>query len=157
MNPALPAFLALPAYPSFFRRSASTDPPCLRSCQTRPRMPDAIHRPRCDSTNGQTTWKRNRPGSPHAAIARERPEIAGITVEERHMRTVLVGMAAVLALGAMSAAQTTVPREQPLAIKSMAGADLFKFYCSTCHGEDARGRRAVAPERPAGPDLTILA
>ena len=73
------------------------------------------------------------------------------------MRTVLVGMAAVLALGAMSAAQTTVPREQPLAIKSMAGADLFKFYCSTCHGEDARGRRAVAPERPAGPDLTILA
>jgi mono/diheme cytochrome c family protein len=73
------------------------------------------------------------------------------------MRTVLVGMAAVLVLGVMSAAQTTVPREQPLAIKSMAGADLFKFYCSTCHGEDARGRRAVAPERPAGPDLTTLA
>jgi mono/diheme cytochrome c family protein len=73
------------------------------------------------------------------------------------MRTVVVGMAAVLALGVMSAAQTPVPREQPLVIKSMAGADLFKFYCSTCHGEDARGGRAAAPERPAGPDLTILA
>jgi len=65
-------------------------------------------------------------------------------------------MVAVLALAVMSAAQTVVPREQPLIIKSMAGADLFKFYCSTCHGEDAKGRPATLSGHPAAPDLTTL-
>ena len=73
------------------------------------------------------------------------------------MRTVLAVMTAVFALALTSAAQSPVPREQPLVMKSMAGADLFKFYCSTCHGEDARGRAAVASEKPAAPDLTMLA
>ena len=73
------------------------------------------------------------------------------------MRTVLGGMAAILALALTAAAQTVVPREQPLVIKSMAGADLYKFYCSTCHGADAKGRPAASSEQPAAPDLTTLA
>ena len=73
------------------------------------------------------------------------------------MRTIMVGMTAVLALGLMSAPQAPVPREQPLVIKSTVGADLFKFYCSTCHGEDAKGRPAVVREMTAAPDLTTLA
>jgi len=73
------------------------------------------------------------------------------------MRTAIAAMTAVLALALTSAAQAPVPREQPLVIKSLAGADLFKFYCSTCHGEDAKGRAAAAPGKPAAPDLTMLA
>jgi len=73
------------------------------------------------------------------------------------MRTMLGAMAAVLVLAVMSAAQTVVPREQPLVIKSLAGADLYRFYCSTCHGEDAKGHPAATADRPAAPDLTMLA
>jgi len=73
------------------------------------------------------------------------------------MRTVLAAMTAVFALALTCAAQTPVPREPSLVTKSMVGADLFKFYCSTCHGEDAKGRAAAASERPAAPDLTMLA
>ena len=73
------------------------------------------------------------------------------------MRTVLGGAAALLALTLAAAAQTIVPREQPLVIKSMAGADLYKFYCSTCHGGDAKGRPAATSGQPAAPDLTALA
>ena len=73
------------------------------------------------------------------------------------MRTVLAAMTAVFALALTCAAQTPVPREPSLVTKSMVGADLFKFYCSTCHGEDAKGRPAMSPERPAVPDLTTLA
>jgi mono/diheme cytochrome c family protein len=77
--------------------------------------------------------------------------------EETIMRTVLGGMAAMLALTLTAAAQTVVPREQPLVIKSVAGADLYKFYCSTCHGADAKGHPAATPQQPAAPDLTTLA
>ena len=73
------------------------------------------------------------------------------------MRIVLGGVAATLALTLAAAAQTIVPREQPLVIKSMVGADLYKFYCSSCHGGDAKGRPAATSGQPAAPDLTALA
>lgn len=73
------------------------------------------------------------------------------------MRTVLAVITAMFALALSPVAQAPVPREPPLVIKSTAGADLFKFYCSTCHGEDAKGRAAARSEMPAVPDLTMLA
>jgi mono/diheme cytochrome c family protein len=55
-------------------------------------------------------------------------------------------------------AQHGVPANPPLTIRSMAGSDLFAFYCATCHGTDAKGNGPVAAalKRPP-PDLTRLA
>jgi mono/diheme cytochrome c family protein len=77
------------------------------------------------------------------------------------MRSVWVWFAAAAlataAIGASARAQTTIPREQPLVIKSTAGAELYRFYCSNCHGLDGRGRAAATEGGPSGPDLTRLA
>jgi len=60
--------------------------------------------------------------------------------------------AATLAAGASG----QVPRSAaPLVLKSSYGADLYQFYCSSCHGATGRGRDAQS--RPAPPDLTMLA
>jgi mono/diheme cytochrome c family protein len=72
------------------------------------------------------------------------------------MRITLFFAAAAIALAVASHAQTPVPREQPLIVKTTVGSELFKFYCSTCHGTDAKGRAAASPVRPAAPDLTLL-
>jgi mono/diheme cytochrome c family protein len=51
------------------------------------------------------------------------------------------------------------PRKQPsLVIDSMMGQDLFRFYCSACHGEDGKGHgpTAVALNTPPA-DLTRIA
>jgi mono/diheme cytochrome c family protein len=73
------------------------------------------------------------------------------------MRNLLVVAAVALGASLTIGAQRPVPGENPLVIKSTAGAELFKFYCSNCHGADAKGRAAAAPARPAAPDLTTLA
>jgi len=55
-------------------------------------------------------------------------------------------------------AQSTGPQNPSLVIQSVEGRDLFAFYCSTCHGRDARGNGPVVPAlkvRP--PDLTTMA
>jgi mono/diheme cytochrome c family protein len=73
------------------------------------------------------------------------------------MRVTLFAAAAAVALAASSYAQIQIPREQPLIVKTTVGSELFKFYCSTCHGIDAKGRAAASPVRPSAPDLTLLA
>jgi mono/diheme cytochrome c family protein len=61
--------------------------------------------------------------------------------------------------GALAAfAQTTGPRNPPLIIRSVAGRDLFEFYCATCHGRDGKGSGpAAAALKTPPPDLTRLA
>jgi mono/diheme cytochrome c family protein len=57
-----------------------------------------------------------------------------------------------------TAAQQTGRKPAPLVIPSMAGGDLFRFYCATCHGVDGKGDGPVASalnRRPA--DLTTIA
>jgi mono/diheme cytochrome c family protein len=73
------------------------------------------------------------------------------------MRAVLIATTAAVVLAAVSHAQTPVPREQPLIVKTTVGSELYKFYCSTCHGTDAKGRTTASAARPAAPDLTLLA
>jgi mono/diheme cytochrome c family protein len=52
--------------------------------------------------------------------------------------------------------QAQAPRgEQPLMPKSTAGVDLFRLYCSSCHGRDAKGRTDPSGVTTA-PDLTRL-
>lgn len=63
-------------------------------------------------------------------------------------------MAATVAIGA--SAQGPVPR-QPMLQKVTAGAELYKFYCSNCHGLDGRGRPASATMHVPASNLTVLA
>jgi mono/diheme cytochrome c family protein len=67
---------------------------------------------------------------------------------------------AVAAAGATAAApaQDTGPSLPRLIPRSVAGGDLFLFFCATCHGRDGRGNGPVASAlRNAPPDLTQLA
>jgi mono/diheme cytochrome c family protein len=55
------------------------------------------------------------------------------------------------------AQQSTGQRTPSLVIPSMAGQDLFSFYCSSCHGRDGKGNGPVAPVLKVPPaDLTTL-
>ncbi len=55
-------------------------------------------------------------------------------------------------------AQQTGVRNPPLIIQSVAGRDLYQFYCATCHGVDGRGHGPAAPAlRLVPPDLRQLA
>lgn len=78
------------------------------------------------------------------------------------MRTQLtVGLTLALGIGAAwtaSFAQTTGTRNPPLVIESVAGNDLFAFYCASCHGRDASGEGPVARSlKTRPPDLRLLA
>lgn len=53
-------------------------------------------------------------------------------------------------------AQGPVPRD-PIMPKTTAGAELYRFYCSNCHGLDAKGRPATVAMHVPAPNLTILA
>ena len=68
--------------------------------------------------------------------------------------TVAVLVAGVLAIGAR--AQRPVPRE-PMLQKTTVGSELYRFYCSNCHGLDARGHPATSAMRLPASDLTVLA
>lgn len=62
-------------------------------------------------------------------------------------------MAGLLAAGVR--AQAPVRRE-PTLEKTTVGSELFRFYCSNCHGQDAKGRPATPAMRRAAPNLTAL-
>lgn len=76
-----------------------------------------------------------------------------------HLGTVLMcGVLAVTAAPPSAAPQTTGPQTPPLVIDSMAGQDLFRAYCASCHGRQGRGDGPTAPAlKAATPDLTMLA
>ena len=76
------------------------------------------------------------------------------------MRTYLTSAVALFLAGAALVAvpQTTGPRNPPLGISSLAGHDLFTFYCATCHGRLGTGDGPVAAAlKSPPPDLTRLA
>lgn len=55
-------------------------------------------------------------------------------------------------------ASQIVPDQLPPLIRSLDGRDLFRAYCASCHGADAKGAGPVAPALKAKtPDLTLLA
>jgi len=85
--------------------------------------------------------------------------MAGVDVRTnvRIVWCVGVFVAAVAAMAAIAAGQTTGPRLPPLAIESMYGPDLYRFYCATCHGRDGKGGGPVAASlKNVPPDLTQL-
>jgi mono/diheme cytochrome c family protein len=76
------------------------------------------------------------------------------------MRTYLTSAVALFVAGTavlVAVPQTTGPRNPPLVIRSLAGGDLFAFYCATCHGRKGTGDGPVAAAlKSPPPDLTQL-
>ncbi len=73
-------------------------------------------------------------------------------------KLVFVAVASFLGALAVGAAAQGPPRSQPpLVLRATYGADLYQFYCSSCHGATARGGTARSPDSLAPPDLTVLA
>ena len=80
------------------------------------------------------------------------------------MRTTLalVAVAAVFVAGGLrlsaDAGQRSGPVTPPRADESMYGPDLYRHYCATCHGRDAKGQGPAASAlKVPPPDLTLLA
>ena len=71
-------------------------------------------------------------------------------------RASAVVIGAVLLMSTATAEQAQ--RTPPLVIESMAGIDLFHFYCSSCHGVDGKGHGPTAAALKTPPaDLTRIA
>jgi mono/diheme cytochrome c family protein len=75
------------------------------------------------------------------------------------IRIVLMLTTGVLFVAAMEAAQQATVKHAPIKQTSPAsGEEMFRTYCASCHGNDAKGDGPAAPAlkmRPA--DLTVLA
>lgn len=70
----------------------------------------------------------------------------------------LVSFGLLTAAGIGSFAQTTGSTNPPLVIHSLAGQDLFLFYCASCHGRQGGGDGPVAAALTTTPtDLRLLA
>ena len=73
-------------------------------------------------------------------------------------KTLVVAMLLVpTAWAVVGAAQSQRPPTTSLAMKSTYGAELYQFYCSSCHGSTGRGGSPRADTAPPPPDLTALA
>lgn len=71
-----------------------------------------------------------------------------------------LAFAGVVLAGASLQTQTApnVKEQLPPLIRSVKGPDLFRAYCASCHGVDAKGAGPAAPALKARvPDLTLLA
>ena len=70
----------------------------------------------------------------------------------------LVAVCAAAAARPTVAGQKTGPSTPPLVMESMYGPDLYRLYCATCHGRDAKGGGPAASAlKVPPPDLTVLA
>jgi mono/diheme cytochrome c family protein len=71
-------------------------------------------------------------------------------------RTLAAAIIIVAAAGSMAVEAQQKPPQ--LILDSMAGPDLYRFYCASCHGADGKGRGPVAAALKAVPaDLTTIA
>ena len=67
-------------------------------------------------------------------------------------------MLMVVGAAAATPTQDTGPPRPRFIPRSVAGEDLFQFFCATCHGRDGKGRGpAAAALKNPPPDLTRLA
>jgi len=79
----------------------------------------------------------------------------------RNRRFLVLGLVAgSLACAALAATPQTPPPSYaapPKLIYSVKGPELFRTYCATCHGLDAKGDGPMAPAlKTSVPDLTML-
>ena len=75
------------------------------------------------------------------------------------MLKVAAGLSAMVLLGTypISAQNPDRQKAPDFVIRSLAGRDLFDFYCASCHGRDGKGSgRVAAALKTPPPDLTTL-
>ena len=74
------------------------------------------------------------------------------------MRSVALPLLIGLVLAGSAAAQRLGTPSEPLQLqKTTVGSELYRYYCSNCHGLDAKGRPATTATKVPAPDLTVLA
>ncbi len=82
-------------------------------------------------------------------------DIQAVSMTTPHPFFAGIVLVTVLCSAFLTRAQTTPPPRAPLVIPSLAGSDLYQFYCATCHGRDGKGQGPVAAAlKAAPPDLT---
>jgi mono/diheme cytochrome c family protein len=65
---------------------------------------------------------------------------------------------AVFGVQSQTAPKSPASQQAPPLIQSVEGPDLFRAYCASCHGKDAKGNGPAAVAlKPKVPDLTLLA
>jgi len=70
----------------------------------------------------------------------------------------LLGIALLFATAATAGQPQSVNITPTLVMPSLSGPDIFRYYCATCHGRDARGKGPAASALKTPPaDLTKLA
>ncbi len=70
----------------------------------------------------------------------------------------VIGLIGAFFLAAGAKSQTPQQQSFQQLIRSTEGADLFRAYCASCHGSDAKGHGpASAALKTKVPDLTVLA
>jgi mono/diheme cytochrome c family protein len=75
-----------------------------------------------------------------------------VDAKARWLGVLLALVTATLTTGSAQSAK------RPQAIQSLTGRDNYAMYCSSCHGDDARGDGPVASAlTTSAPDLTVLA
>jgi mono/diheme cytochrome c family protein len=75
-------------------------------------------------------------------------------------RHIAAGMVAITASTGIWSTHANAQRTltPPMVISSLSGADLFQFYCASCHGAGGKGDGPVASSlRVPPPDLTTIA
>jgi mono/diheme cytochrome c family protein len=81
-----------------------------------------------------------------------------MTATKSLLAAISLALFGLLALGVSTEAQRSPSAQTPpLVIKSTYGADLYQFYCSSCHGVTARGGALRGDPHQLAPDLTVLA
>jgi mono/diheme cytochrome c family protein len=76
----------------------------------------------------------------------------------RHIIISILLAETLLLMGAMQAPKQTQQELDAQLIHSLNGPDLYRAYCASCHGIDARGNGPAAPALKAKvPDLTSIA
>lgn len=82
------------------------------------------------------------------------------TIKRTWQLVVTVTLVGVMLSGANAQTHTAPAAAEhlPPLIRSIKGPDLFRVYCASCHGSDAKGAGPVAPSlKTKVPDLTLLA
>lgn len=75
------------------------------------------------------------------------------------IRTIVLSVVLLSASAAvLMSQQNPVASKNSKAPVELSGKEMFKAYCASCHGEDAKGHGPVAPAlKVPPPDLTLLA
>ena len=78
-------------------------------------------------------------------------------MNKRSIALSLVGVFVLASWGLAQKKTPTRPEEKQL-LASFQGPELYRAYCATCHGKDAKGNGPTAPSlKVAPPDLTGIA